>query len=74
MKANPKARNNNCDGADCTVHDLVVRRYPIGGGSSLNLCRTCAAHENRFRFERGRDTGQPQNWPQVNWYQCEVVT
>jgi len=65
-------KNDNCDGSHCTATGGEVRVYPIGGGGNLILCRSCAAHENRYRYERGRDTGQPANFPQVNWYECEV--
>jgi hypothetical protein len=67
-------KNNNCDGSHCTVTNGQVRVYPLGGGGNLHLCQSCAAHENRYRFERGRDTGEPANFPQVNWYQCEVYS
>jgi len=67
-----KTKNNNCDGEHCTSATGEVRLYPLGGGGNLILCRSCAAQENRYRYERGRDTGQPNNWPQVNWYECTV--
>ena len=31
------------------------------------LCEACVANENRYRAERGRDTGAPENWPQQKW-------
>jgi hypothetical protein len=49
-----------------------VRVYPLGHGANLILCLTCAAHENFYRFQRAKDTGQPENFPQVNWFSCEV--
>jgi hypothetical protein len=49
-----------------------VRVYPLGHGANLILCITCAAHENFYRFQRAKDTGQPENFPQVNWFTCEV--
>lgn len=64
-------KNWNCDGSHCTEPDGVVRRYPLGGGANLFLCMVCASHENRYRYERGRETKRPEDWPQVNWFECE---
>lgn len=64
--------NSYCDGAHCTDPNGEVRVYPLGGGANLILCQSCAAHENRYRYQRGKDTGRPEDWPQVNWYACEV--
>ena len=64
--------NDNCDGSHCASATGEVRVYPLGGGGNLILCQTCAAHENRYRFQRGKETGAPENWPQVNWFSCEV--
>jgi hypothetical protein len=64
--------NPNCDGGHCRAPDGQVRVYPLGGGGNLILCMACAAHENRYRFERGRETGAPENFPQMNWHACEV--
>ena len=64
--------NPNCDGEHCTSPAGEVRLYPLGGGANLILCQACAAHENKYRYERGRATGQPNKWPQINWFQCEV--
>ena len=63
--------NPNCDGAHCRSATAPVRVYPLGGGANLIVCQACAAHENRYRFERGKETGNPANWPQVNWFECE---
>ena len=67
--------NPNCDGNHCRDNG-EVRLYPLGGGGNLILCLSCFAHENKYRFNRGRETGEPHNWPQVNWakavvYSCE---
>ena len=67
-----KHKNYNCDGSHCTTSVGEVRVYPTGGGSNLILCQSCAAHENRYRYERGRDTGRPADFPQVNWFACAV--
>jgi hypothetical protein len=64
--------NNNCDGLHCASATGEVRVYPLGGGGNLILCRACAAHENRYRYQRGRETGAPENFPPVNWFACEV--
>ena len=65
-------KNYNCDGAHCADAHGQVRVYPLGGGANLILCQACAAHENRYRYQRGVETGQFENWPQVNWHACEV--
>lgn len=62
---------NHCDGAGPHGGPDVVRLYPLGGGGNLILCECCAARENRYRRERGRETGAPENWPQINWHECE---
>ena len=59
--------NPNCDGDRCTVRNAEVRVYPLGGGGNLILCQSCFAHENRYRFNKGREYGRPDDWPQVNW-------
>ena len=66
--------NNYCDGAGPHIGPPEVRVYPIGGDGNLILCHHCWAYENRFRYERGRETGQPENWPQLNWYQAATYT
>lgn len=61
---------NHCDGAGPHSGE-VVKRYPMGGGGFAILCIRCWANENRFRYERGKETGQPQNWPQPNWHKFD---
>ena len=68
----PKINNWNCDGDHCRLPNGEVRVYPIGAGGNLILCHACWAHENRYNYERGRDTGCPENFPQHNWYAAEV--
>lgn len=63
--------NPNCDGALCVGHG-EVRLYPLGGGANLILCAACFANENRYRRERGRETGAPERWPEVEWATAEV--
>ncbi len=63
--------NPNCDGDKCATMIGEVRVYPIGGGGNLILCHSCWAHENRYRYQRGRETGEPNNWPQLNWYDAK---
>ena len=63
--------NANCDGAGPHVPG-EVRRYPTGGGGAALLCRSCWAKENRFNYERGKETGQPHNWPQKNYFDAEI--
>ena len=65
-------KNWNCDGDHCTDPYSEVRVYPLGSGGNLILCQACAAHENAYRYQRGKDTGRPKDWPQVNWFECRV--
>jgi hypothetical protein len=67
-----KTHNANCSGSYCRSTFGEVRIYPLGGGGNLILCCACFAHENRYRFHRGLETKQPQNWPQVSWADAEV--
>jgi hypothetical protein len=67
-----KTKNWNCDNDKCTDPHGEVRLYPIGGGGNLILCRACWTHENRYRADRGRDTGRPADWPQLDWSTAEV--
>lgn len=62
---------DHCDGSG-PHSGVAVRLYPLGGGANLILCMACASKENRYRFNRGREFKNPENWPQVNWHQCEV--
>ena len=66
------AHNPNCDGAHCRTVNSEVRVYPIGAGGNLILCQACFAHENRYNYERGRETEHPEWFPQINWYECEL--
>jgi hypothetical protein len=67
-----KVHNNNCDGSHCREATGQVRLYPLGGGGNLILCHACWAHENRYRYERGREMKAPENFPQQNWEAAEV--
>jgi hypothetical protein len=62
-----KAPNWNCDGGHCIDPKGEVKVYPLGGGANLNLCHACWAHENRYRFNRGKENKRPQDWPQQDW-------
>ena len=64
--------NPMCDGSHCRSDAGEVRRYSLGAGGNLILCHACWAAENRYRYERGRETRAPENWPQENWYEAEV--
>lgn len=63
--------NPNCCGGHCRSTQGEVRVYPLGAGGNLILCAACWSHENRYRAERGRETREPQNWPQVEWATAE---
>jgi hypothetical protein len=65
-------QNWQCCGSHCREEKGVVRLYPLGGGGNLILCQACWAHENRHRYERGRETGRPADWPQLNWNTAEI--
>ena len=64
-------RNQNCCGSHCLHEQGDVRVYPLGSGGNLILCHACWAHENRYRYERGRETGSPEKWPQHDWTKAE---
>jgi len=67
--------NPNCDGSHCANESGEVRVYPLSDGplhSNLILCRSCWAHENGYNYNRGRETRQPDNWPQRDWGAAEV--
>lgn len=64
-------RNPNCDGDKC-VSPGPVRVYPLGAGGNLILCANCWRHENAYRRERARETGEPANWPQEDWNAAEL--
>lgn len=63
--------NPNCDGAGPHLSGQV-RVYPAGGGGNFILCRLCWFAENRYAEERGRETGQPQNWPEQSWPDARI--
>lgn len=65
-------QNPMCDGAHCRHESGEVRVYPLGGDGNAILCLACFAHENRYRYERGRETQRPEDWPQVNWSTAKV--
>jgi hypothetical protein len=59
--------NPECGGSHCTEATGEVRVLPLGGGANLILCRPCFNHENAYRRQRGRETGNPEGWPVVDW-------
>lgn len=65
-------KNWNCDNDKCTEANGPVKLYPLGSGANLILCHSCWAHENKFRYNRGRETRNPSNWPQHDWAAAEV--
>lgn len=67
-----RTKNWNCDKDKCRYPKGEVRLYPIGGGGNMILCHACWAHENRYRFDRGIVSRQPENWPQLDWTKAEV--
>jgi hypothetical protein len=71
MESQMSLINPNCCGDHCR-NNGEVRVYPLGGGANLILCHACWAHENRYRFNRGREMKRPQDWPQLDWAKAEV--
>jgi hypothetical protein len=65
-------KNWNCDNDKCREEHGEVRVYPLGAGGNLILCQACWAYENRYRYERGKETKAPENWPQENWFTAKV--
>ena len=65
-------KNWNCDGDKCRQPHGETRKFPLGAGGNLILCYSCFAHENRYRHIRGMQTGEPANWPEVDWSKAEV--
>jgi hypothetical protein len=65
-------QNPNCSGDRCVSSTGEVRVYPLGGGGNQIFCMACFANENAFRYRRGRETREPQNWPIVTWADAEV--
>jgi hypothetical protein len=71
--------NPNCDGTHCRPGYKEVRLYPPvvsstgSGGGDLYLCLPCFANENMHRHLRAKETGKPEDWPQVHWTTAVVV-
>ena len=63
-----RGKNWNCHGDHCTDPYSEVR---VSLGSGGNLCQACTAHENTYRYQRGKNTGRPDDWPQVAWFECQ---
>jgi hypothetical protein len=65
--------NPNCDGSHCRHCYKEVRQYSLGGGNALCLCLPCFANENMHRHNRAKETGRPEDSPQISWSTAEVV-
>jgi hypothetical protein len=50
-----------------------VRKYPSSGGGDLCLCLPCFANENMHRHMRAKQTGRPEDCPQISWSTAEVM-
>jgi hypothetical protein len=50
----------------------IVKKYPLGGRGNAILCHACWIKENKFNYERGKETGEPENFPQHSWYTAET--
>ena len=64
--------NPMCSGDRCRHATGEVRMYPYGGGGNGIYCHACFDHENAYRHQRARETGEPANWPQVPWDTAKV--
>lgn len=65
--------NPNCDGSHCRHGYKEVRLYPSGAGNALCLRLPCFANENMRQHNRAKETGRPEDCPQVSWSTAEVV-
>jgi hypothetical protein len=65
--------NPNCDGSHCRHGFKEVRQYPLSSGGVLCLCLPCFANANMYRYNRAKETGRPEDWPQVSWATAEVA-
>lgn len=69
------AHNWLCDGSGPHSADPEVRRYPLGGGANLILCRACTARENSYRRDRRNDRANPVDpaaFPNQPWQTLKV--
>jgi hypothetical protein len=70
--------NPACDGSHCRHGYKEVRQYPLAPSTgsedgSLYLCLPCFANENMSRYNRAKETGRPDDHPQVSWATAEVA-
>ena len=65
--------NPNCDGSHCRHGYKEIRKYPSAGEGDLYLCLPCFADANMYRYNRAKETGRGEDWPQVSWSSAEVV-
>jgi hypothetical protein len=63
---------NECNGSGPHT-GTEVRKYPLGGAGNLHLCFACWVRENKFNYERGRETKCPENFPQRNWFTATKI-
>ena len=67
-----KFLENHCESIGPHGGPDEVRLYPTRGGGNLILCFKCWAHKNRYNYDRGIETGCPENWPQHNWFEAKI--
>lgn len=65
-------KNNNCDGACCTLEHGEVRVLPIGGSSNAILCRDCFEVEMRYRKMRNKELGLSFQFKIPDWKELKV--
>ena len=63
-----------CEGMHCCDPNGEVRAYPILFNVRcvrVILCRPCWEHQNRHRFQRGKELRCPEHWPTRDWDQAQ---
>jgi hypothetical protein len=65
-------KNPNCDGEKCTKAAGEVRLLPIGGSGNAIFCRSCYAHEIKFRRDMNRDRPPIYQYDLPKWKSLKI--
>lgn len=65
-------KNLNCDGVRCTRAKGEVRLLPMGGRGGSVLCRSCYAHEIKFRRDMNRDRPALYQYELPGWNSLKI--
>ena len=65
--------NPNCDGSHCRHGYKEVRKYPSSGGDASLSMPAVLRQREHAPAQRAKETGRPEDWPQVSWSTAEVV-